>query len=109
MAPGKLLSGSQRLAPPARFDGGSTAQSLGAIEQRLASRERELRIGFTRIAQRQVELELLLAALRRELQSCGTPLRSELLIRRPQQPDHAVLFADENRARVIVPAAMRTV
>ena len=68
MAPDRLLSGSQPLAPPARFDRGSTARSLWAVEQCLASRERELRIGFTRITQRQVELELLLAALRRSME-----------------------------------------
>ena len=68
MAPDRLPSGSQPLAAPARFDRGSAARSLWAVEQRLASRERELRIGFTRIAQRQVELELLLAALRRSME-----------------------------------------
>lgn len=40
-------------------------QSLWAVEQRLAKTERELRIQFTRIAQLQAELDLVLAALRR--------------------------------------------
>jgi hypothetical protein len=66
MQPARYLSDSPRLASP-RFDRGSTARSLWVVEQRLASTERELRIRFTRNAQLQVELDLLLAALRRSM------------------------------------------
>jgi hypothetical protein len=68
MAPDRLPSRSQPLAAPARFDRGSAARSLWAAQRRLARRERELRIGFTRITQRQVELELLLTAFRRSME-----------------------------------------
>jgi len=64
MTPDRFLSQSPP-ASPARLDRGSTAPSLWAVEQRLANAERELRIQFTRIAQLQAELDLLLAALRR--------------------------------------------
>jgi hypothetical protein len=39
--------------------------SLWAINQRLANTERELEVQFTRIAQLQAQLDVLLAALRR--------------------------------------------
>ena len=65
MASDRFLSASPTPAAPARFDRGSTAQSLWPVEQRLAKAERELRIQFTRIAQLQAELDLLQAALRR--------------------------------------------
>ena len=65
MASDRFLSVSPTPASPARFDRGSTAQSLWPVEQRLAKAERELRIQFTRIAQLQAELDLLQAALRR--------------------------------------------
>jgi len=39
--------------------------SNGAVEQRLARAEQELRMQFTRIAQLQAELDLVLAMLRR--------------------------------------------
>jgi hypothetical protein len=48
------------------------AQSLWAVEQRLASAERELRIQFTRISQLQAELDLVLAALRRSRDGSAT-------------------------------------
>ena len=51
------------VASPAPFRHGA-AHSMWAVEQRLASAERELRIQFTRIAQLQAELDLLMAALR---------------------------------------------
>ena len=44
--------------------GGSTTESFSAVTQRLATAERELRIQFTRIAQLQAQLDLLIAALR---------------------------------------------
>ncbi len=44
---------------------GSGAESIRAVHQRLASAEQELRIQFTRIAQLQAQVDLLLAALRR--------------------------------------------
>src|SRR5687768_18614069 len=43
----------------------SAADSLSAVTQRLADAERELRVQFTRIAQLQAQLDLVLAALRR--------------------------------------------
>jgi flavin-binding protein dodecin len=59
MTPMKSLSPSVR-AYPARID-----RLLSAVEQRLASAERELRIQFTRIAQLQAELDHVLAGRRR--------------------------------------------
>jgi hypothetical protein len=41
------------------------ASSAWAIEKRLANAEQELRVQFTRIAQLQAELDLVLAAFRR--------------------------------------------
>lgn len=41
------------------------ASTRPSIEKRLASAERELRVQFTRIAQLQAELDLLMGALRR--------------------------------------------
>ena len=50
-------------APPA---GGSAAtESLSAVTQRLAKAEQELQVQFTRIAQLQAQLDLVLVALRR--------------------------------------------
>jgi hypothetical protein len=40
-------------------------ESLWAIDQRLSMTERELRVQFTRIAQLQAQLDLVLGALRR--------------------------------------------
>ena len=65
MATERFLSKSHTPASSARFDRGSTARSLWAVERRLGSAERELRIQFTRIAQLQAEVDLLLAAFRR--------------------------------------------
>jgi hypothetical protein len=44
-----------------RFPG----SAMSSVEKRLASAERELRVQFTRIAQLQAELDLLLGAFRR--------------------------------------------
>ena len=44
---------------------GSGDESLSAINQRLSVTERELRVQFTRIAQLQAQLDLVLGALRR--------------------------------------------
>jgi hypothetical protein len=44
---------------------GSATESLWAVNQRLANAECELRIQFTRIAQLQAQLDLVLGALRR--------------------------------------------
>ena len=44
---------------------GSTTESLWAVNQRLANAERELRVQFTRIAQLQAQLDVVLGALRR--------------------------------------------
>jgi hypothetical protein len=41
------------------------ASTVWSVEKRLASAERELRVQFTRIAQLQAELDLLMGALRR--------------------------------------------
>jgi hypothetical protein len=56
-------------APPTwrgRVIRGSPTAPVWAIENRLANAERELRVQFTRIAQLQAELDLVLAALRRQ-------------------------------------------
>ena len=64
MPPSAFLSQSplraSRTVPPS-----SAAESLSAVHQRLAHAERELRIQFTRIAQLQAQLDLVLGALRR--------------------------------------------
>ena len=55
-------------APPAsrgRVIRGFPTSPVWAIEKRLANAEHELRVQFTRIAQLQAELDLVLAALRR--------------------------------------------
>lgn len=52
---------------------GPAAESLRAVHQRLANAERELRVQFTRIAQLQAQVDLLLAALRRSQD--GTDVR----------------------------------
>ena len=44
---------------------GSAIESLWTVDQRLANAERELRIQFSRIAQLQGQLDVLLGALRR--------------------------------------------
>ena len=71
MAPDRLVSQPRPLSP-LTLDRDATAQSLWAVEERLACAERELRIQFTRIAQLQAEFDVLLAALRR---SDGGPPR----------------------------------
>jgi hypothetical protein len=55
-------------APPSsrgRVIRGFPTASAWAIEKRLANAEQELRVQFSRIAQLQAELDLVLAALRR--------------------------------------------
>jgi hypothetical protein len=79
MTPRRSLSGEPLVAPRLRFSHGSTAKSLWAVEQRLATAERELRIQFTRIAQLQAELDLLLAALRRATDAHAISLHVECL------------------------------
>ncbi len=44
---------------------GSAIESLWTVNQRLANAERELSVQFTRIAQLQAQLDVLLGALRR--------------------------------------------
>ena len=51
-------------APPAVRDR-SAAESLSAVNKRLAEAERQLEVQFTRIAQLQAQLDLLLTALQR--------------------------------------------
>ena len=51
----------------------SGTESLWAVNQRLADAERELRVQFTRIAQLQAQLDLLIAAFRRSRD--GTQVR----------------------------------
>jgi hypothetical protein len=62
MARMKFLAESAPIAPCASMD--APPASRRAIEQRLEAAERELRIQFTRIAQLQAQLDLLLATLR---------------------------------------------
>jgi hypothetical protein len=45
--------------------GRAATESLSAVTQRLAKAEHELQVQFTRIAQLQAQLDLVLAALRR--------------------------------------------
>jgi hypothetical protein len=52
---------------------GFATESLWAVNQRLADAEQELRVQFTRIAQLQAQLDLLLGALRRSPD--GAPVR----------------------------------
>jgi hypothetical protein len=52
---------------------GSTAESLWAVNQRLANAERELRVQFIRIAQLQAQLDLVMGALRRSSISSMNP------------------------------------
>jgi hypothetical protein len=56
---------SARGASRARVIGHFPASTMWSVEKRLASAERELRVQFTRIAQLQAELDLLVGALRR--------------------------------------------
>jgi hypothetical protein len=44
---------------------GCSAESLGAVTQRLGNAERELRVQFIRIGQLQAQLDLVMAALGR--------------------------------------------
>jgi len=44
---------------------GSAVESLWSVNQRLANAERELRVQFTRIAQLQAQLDVVLGAFRR--------------------------------------------
>jgi hypothetical protein len=77
MTPRRFLSGEPPVTVRPRFSHGSTAKSLWTIEQRLASAERELCIQFTRIAQLQAELDLMLAALRHATDAHAIGLRVE--------------------------------
>jgi hypothetical protein len=49
----------------AQYDAGSAIDSLSTVNQRLANAEREWRVQFTRIAQLQAQLDVVLGALRR--------------------------------------------
>ena len=53
----------------------STAETMGAVNRRLANAERELRTQFIRIAQLQAQLDLVLGALRRtpDAPTCHEP------------------------------------
>jgi hypothetical protein len=53
------------IAAPLRGRGGATTESLSAVTQRLAKAEQELQVQYTRIAQLQAQLDLVLVALRR--------------------------------------------
>jgi hypothetical protein len=77
MALDRLVLASPRPGLPMPFTRRSTARSLWAVEQRLASAERELRIQFTRIAQLQAELDLFLGSLRREADAHAMSLNAE--------------------------------
>jgi hypothetical protein len=50
---------------------GTAAESFRAVNQRLATAERELHLQFTRIAQLQAQLDLLLGATRRSANGAG--------------------------------------
>jgi hypothetical protein len=79
MALDRLVLAAPRPRPPMPFPRRSTARSLWAVEQRLATAERDLRIQFTRIAQLQAELDLLLASLRRAADAHAMSLTAECL------------------------------
>lgn len=64
MTPDRLSSVSTPSASRTRVTRGSPT-SHEAVEQRLARAEQELRLQFTRIAQLQAELDLVVATLRR--------------------------------------------
>ena len=53
------------LASRAVRPGSAATASLWSVNQRLANAERELRVQFTRIAQLQAQLDLVMGALRR--------------------------------------------
>jgi hypothetical protein len=52
-------------ASRARVSRHSPTPTMSSLEKRLATAERELQVQFTRIAQLQADLDLLVAALRR--------------------------------------------
>ena len=79
MALDRLVLASPRPGSPMPFPRRSPARSLWSVEQRLSAAERELRTQFTRIAQLQAELDLLLASLRRAADAHAMSLNAECL------------------------------
>jgi hypothetical protein len=73
----RSLSEETPVAPRLHSSHRSTAKALWAVEQRLAAAERELRIQFTRIAQLQADLDLMLAALRHATDAHAIGVRLE--------------------------------
>jgi hypothetical protein len=65
MTTSRFLSKSPPRVSASRLGSVPTVPLLWVMERRIASAERELRIQFTRIAQLQAELDVLLATLRR--------------------------------------------
>ena len=74
---GKSPAGKPLVGSGVRSGRGSTAEALWAVEQRLADTERELRVQFTRIAQLQAELDVLVANLRRATDAHAMRLAGE--------------------------------
>jgi hypothetical protein len=64
MSAHKIPGGTRPAAPRAVGDR-SAAESLSAVSKRLAEAEHQLEVQFTRIAQLQAQLDLVLAALHR--------------------------------------------
>lgn len=79
MALDRLVLASQPPGPLMPIPRRSAARSLWAVEQRLGAAERELRTQFTRIAQLQAELDLLMASLRRAADAHAMSLNAECL------------------------------
>ena len=71
---------------------GSAIESLWTVNQRLADAERELRVQFTRIAQLQAQLDVVVGALRR---SPARLLVEGVSAERPSRSRHAVRRMDE--------------
>lgn len=65
MTPERFPSTSAPFVSRTRMVRGSPTRSIGTVEERLARAERELRVQFTRIAQLQAELDVVLASVRR--------------------------------------------
>lgn len=63
--PGLAFPSASRPSVSGKVRRGSAAESLWAVNQRLDNAERELRVQFTRIAQLQAQLDVVLGALRR--------------------------------------------
>ena len=69
---------------------GAGTESLWAVNQRLANAERELRVQFTRIAQLQAQLDVVLGALQRSTAEC-------MCDRHPERATALTILVDDAR------------